>query len=151
MTVSCSATLVTMATKSAPFSMRLPSATDDLVTEEARRTRRSKGAVVAALAEEALRMRLVPGIAFRGDDYERRPWVIGTALDVWQIVEGLRDFGSVERLAAETDVEERHARIAQAYYERFPDEVDEAIADNRRSIDEWRRAFPTIGLIQLDG
>lgn len=37
--------------RSSPFSMRLPSAVDALVTEEARRTRRSKGAVVAALAD----------------------------------------------------------------------------------------------------
>lgn len=139
-----------MVTKSAPFSMRLPSATDELVTTEARRTRRSKGAVVAALAEEALRMRLVPGIAFRGDDYERRPWVIGTALDVWQVIEGLRDLGSVARLVAEADIEERHAKTAQAHYERFPDEIHEAIADNRRSIDELRRAFPTIDVIHVD-
>jgi hypothetical protein len=35
-----------------------------------------------ARAEEALRMRLFPGIAFRGADCDRRAWVIGMALDV---------------------------------------------------------------------
>ena len=70
-----------MASKSQPFSMRLSLVTDELVTREAKRTRRSKGAVVESLAEEALRTRRFPGIAFRGADWNRRPWVIGTALD----------------------------------------------------------------------
>ena len=47
--------------KSSPFSMRLSERSDALVSEEARRTRRSKGAVVEALAEEALRARLFAG------------------------------------------------------------------------------------------
>ncbi len=34
------------------------------------------------LAEEAMKTRFFPGIAFRGVDWDRRPWVIGTALDV---------------------------------------------------------------------
>jgi hypothetical protein len=38
--------------KSAPFSIRLSTLTDELVTREARRTRRSKGAVVEMLTEE---------------------------------------------------------------------------------------------------
>ena len=85
-----------MATKSAPFSMRLSKRMEALVDQEATRTGRSKGAIVEALAEEALRMRLFPGIAFRGVDWERRAWVIGTALDVWQIVDAHRDIGSIE-------------------------------------------------------
>jgi hypothetical protein len=72
-----------MAAKSTPFSMRISKGLEEFVEREARRTGRSKGAVVEALADEALRMRLFPGIAFRGADWERRPWVIGTASDVW--------------------------------------------------------------------
>jgi hypothetical protein len=45
-------------------------------------------------------MRLFPGIAFRGADWERRAGVIGTALDVWQIVEARHDIGSIKDLAA---------------------------------------------------
>lgn len=55
-----------------PFSVRLSTALDSAVTEEARRTKRSKGAVLEALAEEAMRARRFPGIAFRGDDWDRR-------------------------------------------------------------------------------
>jgi uncharacterized protein (DUF433 family) len=136
-----------MQTKSEPFTLRLSRSMDALVTEEARRTRRSKGAVIEALAAEALRTRLFPGIAFRGADWERRPWLIGTAFDVWEVVRAYQDFGSVERMVAETDVSERQIRVALAYYDRFPEEIDTAIADDRRSLAELRRSFPTFDSI----
>jgi hypothetical protein len=135
-----------MATKSAPFSMRLSKRVEALVDQEARRTGRSRGAIVEALAEEALRMRLFPGIAFRGSDWERRAWVIGTALDVWQIVDAHRAFGSVERMAGEGAAGERQIRLALDYHERFPEEIDAAIAENRRSLTELREEFPFIAV-----
>src|SRR5271166_4502174 len=135
-----------MATKSAPFSMRLSKRMEALVDREARRTGRSRGAIVEALAEEALRMRLFPGIAFRGTDWERRAWVIGTALDVWQIVDAHRDIGSVESMADGGSASERNINLALAYYERFSEEIDTAIADNRRSIEQLRDEFPFIAV-----
>src|SRR6266567_5299896 len=96
--------------KAPPFSMRLSDVTDRLVTEEAKRTRRTKGAVVEALAEEALRTRRFPGIAFRGTDWNRRPWVIGTALDVWEIVAATRSFDSPQAAADATELAEAHVR-----------------------------------------
>ncbi len=133
-----------MATKSKPFSIRISADTDELITAEARRTRRSKGVVLEGLAEEALRARTFPGIAFRGEDWERRPWVIGTALDVWQVVEAYRDLGSVEATATAGNLSERAIRLALAYYERFPDEIDEAIAQNRRPLAQLRAEYPFI-------
>jgi len=135
-----------MGTKSTPFSMRLSKRMEALVDVEARRTGRSKGAVVEALADEALRMRLFPGIAFRGADWDRRAWIIGTALDVWQIVDSYDDFGSVERMAEEDGASERHIRLALAYHERFPEEIDAAIADNRRPIEQLHEEFPFIAV-----
>lgn len=132
--------------KSEPFSLRLSPAVEELVAAEAKRTRRSKGSVVEALATEALKSRIFPGIAFRGVDWERRAWVIGTALDVWEIVAASQDFDSVERMGARTDLSERQIRLALAYHERFPAEIDDAIARNRRSVDELRSSFPTIDL-----
>jgi hypothetical protein len=87
-----------MATKSAPFSMRLSKRMETLIDREAKRTGRSKGAIVEALADEALRMRLFPGIGFMGRDWDRRAWVMGTGLDVWQVVDIYKDVGSVERM-----------------------------------------------------
>lgn len=133
-----------MAAKSKPFSVRLSADTEELIAAEARRTRRSKGAVIEALAEEALRTRTFPGIAFRGEDWDRRPWVIGTAFDVWQIVDAYRDAGSVEAVVAEGNLSERQVRLALAYRERFPEEIEEAIVQNRRPLAELRAAYPFI-------
>jgi hypothetical protein len=137
-----------MAGKSAPFSLRLSEQTDRLVTAEAKRTKRSKGSLVESLAEEALKARLIPGIAFRGDDYERRAWLIGTSLDVWQVVEAYEDFETdADRMVAATDVTERELRIALSYYERFPEEVDSFIALNRRSVSDLRAEHPHADVI----
>lgn len=133
-----------MRAKSSPFSMRLSPGLDALVSEEARRTRRSKGAIVEGLAEEALRMRLFPGIAFRGADWERRAWVIGTAFDVWQVVDAYRDFDSVEAMAREGALTEAQIRLALAYRERFPGEVDADVEANRRALADLRSEFPFV-------
>ena len=138
-----------MSAKSAPFSMRLSKRMESLVESEASRTGRSKGAVVEALADEALRMRLFPGIAFRGIDWDRRAWVIGTALDVWQIVTAYQDIGSVEQMADGQAASERSINLALAYYERFPEEIDAAIAENSRSIEQLQDEFPFIAVSKI--
>lgn len=133
-----------MARKAEPFSVRLSKVTDELVAHEARRTRRSKGAVVESLAEEALRARRFPGIAFKGTDWNRRPWVIGTALDVWEIAATSRAYGSPREMADETDLTEAQVRLALAYREEFPDEIDAAVAENERPLARLQREYPTI-------
>lgn len=139
-----------MARKSEPFSIRLSKATDELVSQEARRTRRSKGVVVEALAEEALRTRRFPGLAFRGSDWNRRPWLIGTALDVWEIVAASRSFASPQEMAAKTDLTEREVRLAVAYREEFPEEIDEAVRESERPVEQLRREFPTIDTVSVE-
>jgi uncharacterized protein (DUF433 family) len=134
--------------KGEPFSVRFTRSTDLAIEEEARRTRRSKGAVVEALAEEAMRMRRFPGLAFRGDDATRRPWVIGTGLDVWEICQMIEDFDSVEQLVADTQLTDRHVRLALAYREQYPNEIDEAIADNRRPQEAWTQLYPFIRTLE---
>ena len=139
-----------MATKSAPFSMRLSKRLQTLVDREARRTGRSRGAIVEALAEEAIRTRLFPGVSFRGVDWDRRAWVTGTALDVWQIVDAHRDIGSIESMAAGGSANERQIQLALDYYERFPEEIDAAIAENRRPIEQLEEEFPFAAVSRVE-
>lgn len=139
-----------MAPKSKPFSIRLSQTTDRFVTAEAQRTRRSKGAVVEALTEEAARVRRFPGIAFRGDDAMRDAWLIGSGLDVWEAIEMLQDYGSAERLAAENDLPASTIELACAYYASYPDEIDRAIAENRRPLAELRELYPFVGVTLVD-
>jgi uncharacterized protein (DUF433 family) len=132
--------------KGEPFSVRFTRPTDRMVEEEARRTRRSKSAIVESLTDEAIRMRRFAGIGFRGEDAARRPWVIGSGLDIWEIIEMLVDLGSIERLADGTQLTERQVRLAIAYRESYPEEIAEAIAQNRRTADEWHDLFPFVEL-----
>ncbi len=130
--------------KGQPFNVRLQEETERLVEAEARRTRRTKSAVVEAFTEETARTRRFPGIAFRGDDARRRPWIIGSGLDVWEIVEMLEEFGSPEALVADTQVLPVQLRLAVAYRDSYPDEIAEAIVDNRRPISDVAVLFPFI-------
>ena len=76
---------VAMPAKTQPFSIRLGEQANLLVEDEVRRSGRSRSVVVGELAEEAAKTRLHPGVAFRGRP--RRAWVIGSGLDVWEIIE----------------------------------------------------------------
>ena len=131
--------------KGEPFSIRLSRQTEAFVADEARRQRRSKSAVVEELTEEASRMRRFPGIGFRGPGAGRRAWVIGTGLDVWEIVEASRDFKSPQEMAAGTDLQSREIALALAYSEQYPDEIENAVAENRRPLDELRDLNPFLG------
>jgi len=136
--------------KTRPLSIRLTSRLELFVAEESRRTKRSRGAVIEALADEAMRCRRFPGIAFRGSDWDRRAWVIGTGLDVWEIVEMFKDYGAIEPLVAGTQLTERLVKLALAYYGEYPEEVDTALTENRRSLEELRQQYPTIDVIEVE-
>jgi hypothetical protein len=47
-------------------------------------------------------------------------------------------------MAAEGAATERQIRLALAYHERFPEEIDTAIAENRRSLTQLREEHPSI-------
>ena len=130
------------APKTQPFSVRLGPAANVLVTEEARRVGRSRSAVVEELAEEAAKMRLFPGTAYRGRP--RRAWVIGSGLDVWELVDLLRSYaGDAEELRGSHPlVSDRHLRLARAYAERFPEEIEALLEANSRPLEELRALYP---------
>jgi uncharacterized protein (DUF433 family) len=130
--------------KGDPFSVRFTQATDRAVAAEAQRLQRSKSAIVESLAEEAMRTRRFPGIGFRGDDVHRRPWVIGSGLDVWEICELVDAADSVDELVADTHLTERQVRLALAYREHFAEEIERAIRENRHSASEWSEAYPFV-------
>lgn len=132
------------ASTSQPFSIRLGEHADLLVRDEVRRSGRSRSVVVEELADDAAKARLFPGVAFRGTP--RRASVIGTGLDVWEILELLRSYAGDEQQlrAAHPLIGERHVRLARAYGERFPDEIAAFIEDTGRPLDELRRLYPFV-------
>ncbi len=118
------------------------------MTEEARRLKRPRGSLVEEYASESIRSRRYPGIGFRGDDYRRRAWVIGTGLDVWEVVALMRDFGDERQLVAEYDLAPGQVRIALAYATEFAEEIDDLIARGRRSEQEIKTRYPFIETLE---
>lgn len=136
------------AAKAQPFSVRLGPSADLLVTEEARRFGRSRGAVVEELAEEAAKARLFPGIGFRGRP--RRAWVIGSGLDVWEVIDLLDSYGGDAGKLRKSHplVTERHLRLARAYAERFSGEIQDLVEANRRPLEEQRALYPFLEFLE---
>lgn len=130
--------------RSQPFSIRLGEVAALLVADEARRSSRSRNAVVEELAEEAAKTRLYPGLGFRGTP--RRAWVIGTGLDVWELLELLQSHGDDEAAlrASHALVGEGHVRLARAYAVRFPGEVERFVELARRPLDETLALYPFV-------
>lgn len=128
--------------KGRPTSIRLDPATQALVDAEAKRVQRSRSAVIESLTAESARVRRFPGIGFRGDDFGRRPWVVGTNLDVWELCQMLDQHSSdAELLDAFDNIQPRHLALARAYRKEFTQEIDEAIAGNSGSLEELLERF----------
>src|SRR3990170_7937813 len=121
---------------------------DPHMVERLRRRSRELGASQAALAEryidEGMRMDEHPGIYFRDGGSGRRPAVLGTHLDVAQVIETLRqNDNSIEETADYLDITPAQVEAAVRYYAAYTDEVDRwseqsrAIAEREREL--WLR------------
>jgi hypothetical protein len=64
-----------------------------------------------------------------------------------EIVAATRGFDSPQKAAKATDVAEAHIRVALAYREAFPQEIDDAIAGNSRPLEQLRREYPAIDTV----
>jgi uncharacterized protein (DUF433 family) len=96
-------------------------------------------------AEEAARTERHPGIAFRGPEGRRRAWVVGTGMDVWEIIAGYGRMGR-ERVLRESSLSEDRLNTALAYYEAHPEEIDEMVAGNDRPLEYWKRRYPDLDI-----
>lgn len=130
--------------KSKPITLRLSPSTHRWVETVAKRHKRSRSTVIERLTEEGVRMQRFPGIAFRGLEHDRRPWVIGSSLDIWELVWSYKNFGSVEKLLSALSVSEDQVELALSYYENYQEEIDGTIAENSPSLDELREIYPHI-------
>jgi uncharacterized protein (DUF433 family) len=98
--------------------------------ERLRRQARLSGEPRTTLAErylaEGLLMDEVPGIYFVDGPMGRRPALMGSGLDVWEIVKAVKDSGSPQEAAAYLEIEPRLVELAIRYY-----------GSNRQEIDDW--------------
>ncbi|MEN3281377.1 MAG: hypothetical protein V7607_2517 [Solirubrobacteraceae bacterium] len=106
-------------------SLRLPADTLARLDSLAEERGQSANTVAARLIEEGLRLDRHPLIYFRDAAAGRRPALLGTRLDVWQIIETVRAHeGSVTDTAEYLAQPEAKIRAAVRYYAEFRDEVD---------------------------
>ena len=107
--------------------MRPTRAILDRLRDLARLTGQRYTTLAERYLEEGLLMEEHPGIHFVDGPMGRRPAVIGARLDVWEIVQILRDnVGDVAAAAAYLEIEPRFVEIALRFY-----------AEQRGSIDAW--------------
>lgn len=117
-------------------SLRLPAASLDTLDRLAAERGQSANALAARLIEEGLRTERHPLVAFREEAAGRRPALLGTRLDVWRVVDVVRENGGSVTDAAEYLAQpEIKIRAALRYYADYPAEVD-AWAQRMRAIAE---------------
>jgi len=89
----------------------------------------------ARLVEEGLRRSEFAFLDFRDSPAGRQAYIQGSTLAVWEVVFLLRSYkGSVQAVAKHLRWPEAKVRAAVNYAEAFPEEIDEAMAENE-SID----------------
>ena len=108
------------------MNVELPDQIAVAVEETARARGQDTSSLVAELATEAMKMRLVPGIVIVDGPAGRRARVEGTGIEVFEVIQAY--------LAAERNREElaqtfhwlkpKQLDAALAYYRRFPDDVE---------------------------
>jgi uncharacterized protein (DUF433 family) len=126
------------------FSLRLRPSTVRRLVAHSRRRGIPKTSIAEQYLEEAVRMADHPGIVFRDGAAGRRAALAGHRLDVWQVVETVRQEHGDELAAAEyLGVSPGLVGAAVAYYADYRDEVEGWIERNVAEAEEaeeaWRR------------
>ncbi len=124
-------------------SLRVEVPTIDDVDRLARQRGISRNELAERYLAEGVRRDEFPQIYFREGALGRRAALLGTRVDVWQVVETLRNHdNSLEQTAEYLDLAVERIRAAVRYAAAHPDEVEEVAARERaaaeRAEDLWR-------------
>ena len=129
-------------------SLRLPEETAERLKRTARRAGRSVNEMGARSIEEWLRQSELADIEFRTFSGQRHACIKG-ALPVWQLIMVARHYGmDVQKTAAHFEWPPRKVQAGFTYYQAYPAEIDQAIADNQSmSAEQLRRVLPGLEII----
>ena len=113
------------------YTLRLPPGTRARLTQYARRTGLPERALAQRYLEEGLRHDAHPLIQFLDGPSGRRASMVGSGLDVWEVIATVRDNdGSAGEAAAYLEVPLGLVQAAVAYYGEYRDEIDQEIELN---------------------
>jgi uncharacterized protein (DUF433 family) len=125
-----------------PLSLRLPEATLERLSSRARRRRIPPRTLAQRYVEEGLRMDDHPLVRFIDGPTGRRPRLVAAGLDVWEVIQVVRDNDGDLRAAADyLELPVGLVQAAVAYYGAYPEEIDEWIEANRRETEGARGAW----------
>jgi hypothetical protein len=68
---------------------------------------------------------------------------------VWEIVAAYGEMGR-ERVLEESSISEDRLDAALAYYEAYPDEIDQKIEENNRPPEYWRERYPNLNIQSIE-
>jgi len=124
--------------------MRLPVESGRRLKRIAKRHGWTASDASARLVEEGLKRSEFAFLDFRDSSAGRQAYIQGTTLAVWEVVLLLRSYkGNVMAVARHLKWPEAKVRAALNYWEAFPGEVNEAIAENDSTgFQELKRMLP---------
>lgn len=122
------------------FSVRIGAGTFEELERRAHERGVARNALTERYIAEGVRMDAHPEIAFRDGALGRRAVLVGTRLDVWQVIETVRESDeSVQAAADYLGLPRSRVEAAVEYYARFRDEVDD-IAEREHAVAERAEA-----------
>jgi uncharacterized protein (DUF433 family) len=131
------------------LSLRLPTERAESLKRRARRMDRSASELAARLIDEGLRREDFNMIDFRDSPTGRQAFVQGTRIQVWRAVTLVREYdGDIGKTAEYLNWPESKVKAALNYAEAFPQEIDDAIADDRAyDFEQLKRLIPSLELL----
>jgi hypothetical protein len=130
--------------RSIVLSMRLPVESGKRLKRIANRHGWTPSDASARLVEEGLRRSEFAFLDFRDSPAGRQAYIQGSTLAIWEVMLLLRSYkGNVKGVAKHLNWSEAKVRAALNYSEAFPEEVNEAIAENDSTdFDSLKRMLP---------
>jgi uncharacterized protein (DUF433 family) len=123
-------------------SFRFSQETLTRLENRAREIRETRTGLAERYVEEGLRMDEHPGIGFADGPAGRRAIVLGTGLDVWEIVSTVQQSsGRAEEAAAYLTVPINVIRVAMRYYASYPAAIDDWLARQDAIAEREQAAF----------
>jgi uncharacterized protein (DUF433 family) len=127
-----------------PLAFRVPPRTLEHLRRRAREAGQPQTALAERYIEEGLRMDEHPAIYFRDGAGGRRPALLGTRLDVADVIETIwQNDRSVEQAAAYLELPVDRVEACLRYYADYGEEIDgwidRALAVAEREEARWRR------------
>lgn len=137
------------AEREAPVSVRLSKAVLSPIRARARASGKPVSRVIGEMLEMALRMQRFPGIVFVEGPAGRRAHLAGTGMDVWEVVELLREHQTMVRFRESFPrLSQTAIQIAKAYAEAYPEEINTLIELNDLTRDQLRERLAWLEVVR---